>query len=251
MVMTRPIEEILEMRHRSRHRHEMHKTHKNHKQKKLEEYLEIMWYMHERHGTNLKKFLFDVNYNWEPGIAEQLKQQGYVEENATEFKLTKKGCEQARQLIRSHRLAERLLTDVLNMEIDHAETGACEFEHILVPEIVDGICTLLGHPKVCPHGLPIPEGKCCREARRSIESVIQNITQLEIGKKARVAYINTRSNSRMHQLTQLGIHPGVEVWIHQKFPVLVLRINHTQIALDEDVAKDILVWELVNEINSK
>ena len=231
------------MKHRSRHRHAMHQTHKNRRQKQLEEYLEILWYMQERHGTKLKKFLFDMEHHWDPEVVEQLQQQGLMEENATEFKLTEKGHEQARQLVRSHRLAERLLTDVLNMNIDHAETGACEFEHIVVPEIVDGICTLLGHPKVCPHGLAIPEGACCREARHSVESVTRNITQLEIGKMAKVAYINTRSNSRMHQLTQLGIQPGVKVWIHQKFPVLVLRINHTQIALDEDVAKDILVWE--------
>lgn len=234
------------MRHRTKHRQAIHRTHKNFKQKKLDEYLEILWYMHERHGTNLKKFLFDLEHNWDPALAEELKRQRYIEETETEFKLTKKGFEQARQLVRSHRLAERLLTDVLNMNIDHAETGACEFEHIIAPEIVDGICTLLGHPKVCPHGLPIPEGACCREARSSVESATKNITQIEVGKKAKVAYINTRSNSRMHQLTQMGIHPGVELWIHQKYPVLVLRINHTQIALDDGVAKDILVWEQFN-----
>ncbi len=236
---------------RSRHRQGMHKIPKNHKRKKLEEYLEIFWYMRERYGTNLKKFLFDVNYDWDTSVAERLKKEGYVEENETEFKFTEKGYKQARQLVRSHRLAERLLTDVLNMKLDYAETGACEFEHIIVPEIVDGICTLLGHPKVCPHGLPIPEGSCCREARSSIESTIKNITQLEIGKKGIIAYINTRSNSRMHQLTQLGIQPGVEVWAHQKFPVLVLRIKHTQVALDEEVAKDILVWEQVNDVDFK
>ena len=222
--------------------HRRHR-HRYRRQKKLEEYLEILWYMHERHGTNSKKFLFDLDSDWDNSVTEELKKGGYVEESDTEFKFTKKGYEQARQLVRSHRLAERLLTDVLNMNLDHAETGACEFEHIIVPEIVDGICTLLGHPKVCPHGLAIPEGSCCREVRSSIQSSIKNISQLEIGKKARIAYINTQSNSRMHQLTQLGIYPGVELWIHQKFPVLVLRINHSQIALDDEVAKDILVWE--------
>jgi len=237
------------MRKRSRRRHGVHNFQKHRKRKKLEEYLEILWYMRERHGTNLKKFIIDTSSGWDPTIADELKELGYIEADEFELKFTDKGYEKARQLVRSHRLAERLLTDVLNMKLDHAETGACEFEHIIVPEIVDGICTLLGHPKVCPHGLSIPEGSCCREARSSIESATKNITQLEIGKKAKVAYINTRSNTRMHQLTQLGIHPGVELWIHQKFPVLVLRINHAQIALNEEVAKDILVWEHVNSLN--
>ena len=234
------------MKKRLRHRHGITPEHKNVKLKQLEEYLEILWYMQERHGTNLKKFLVDTNCQWNQSIADQLKKEGYVAENENEFKLTEKGFNQAQQLVRSHRLAERLLTDVLNMNLDHAETGACEFEHVIVPEIVDSICTLLGHPKVCPHGLPIPEGSCCRETRNSLGSVTKNISQLESGAKAKVAYINTRSNSRMHQLTQLGIQPGVKVCVHQKFPVLVLKINHTQIAVDEDVAKDILVWEQVN-----
>lgn len=234
------------MRMRSRHRHKMTGFHRHRECKKLEEYLEILWYMQERQGTKLKKFMLDVNSQIDPAIADELKAMGYIEKDEFEFRFTEKGYDKAKLLVRSHRLAERLLTDVLNMKIDHAETGACEFEHIIVPEIVDAICTLLGHPKVCPHGLPIPEGSCCREVRRSIDAVTKNMAQLEIGKKARVAYINTRSNSRMHQLTQLGIHPGAEVWIHQKFPILVLRINHTQIALDEEVAKDILVWEDIN-----
>lgn len=231
------------MRMRSRHG----RWQKHHRRKTLDEYLEILWYMQERHGTNLKKFMIDENFKWHPGVAEELEAMGYIEQNESELKFTLAGYEKARQLVRSHRLAERLLTDVLNMKLDHAETGACEFEHIIVPEIVDGICTLLGHPKICPHGLPIPEGNCCREAKQSIESAIKNLNQLNVGQQARVAYINTRSNSRMHQLTQLGIRPGAIICLHQKYPVLVLRTNHTQIALDEDIAHDILVWELPPE----
>lgn len=234
------------MRKRLRHRHNAASEHSNAKKKRLDEYLEILWYMQERHGTNLKKFLFDAHCQWSPSIAEELKKEGFIEENENEFKLSEKGFSKARQLIRSHRLAERLLTDVLNMNLDHAETGACEFEHVIIPEIVDSICTLLGHPKICPHGLPIPDGSCCREARDSLGSATKNISQMEIGKRAKVAYINTRSNSRMHQLMQLGVQPGVEISVHQRFPVLVLKINHTQIAVDEDVARDILVWEQVN-----
>ncbi|MDW7681332.1 MAG: metal-dependent transcriptional regulator, partial [bacterium] len=215
-------------------------------QRELDEYLEILWHLHEKHGTDIKKFLNDINSDWDPSISEALKQRGLVEETPSEIKFTPKGERIARQLIRSHRLAERLLTDILNLKIEQAEAGACEFEHIVIPSIVDGICTLLGHPKVCPHGLPIPEGQCCREARHSVDTATQKITELNTGQQAKVAYINTQSNPRMHQLTQLGIKPGVTIRIHQKYPVLVVRINSTQIALDENVAKDILVWHEEN-----
>lgn len=213
------------------------------KNKELDEYLEILWHLQEKQGANFQNFFQDINKNWDQTIIKELIDKDFIEVAKTSIKLSKKGSEHARRLIRSHRLAERLLTDVLNMELDHAETGACEFEHVVVPEIADGICTLLGHPKVCPHGLPIPEGQCCREARRSAATATKNLTELKVGEQARVAYLNTQSNTRMHQLTQMGIHPGSKIWIHQKYPALIIRINSAQIALDENVAKDILVWE--------
>jgi Mn-dependent DtxR family transcriptional regulator len=50
------------------------------------------------------------------------------------------------------------------------EQQACKFEHILSPEATDKICTFLGHPKTCPHGAPIPPGKCCRDVAESDQS---------------------------------------------------------------------------------
>jgi len=230
------------MLQRRKHIHHKHHVHQF-CQKELDEYLEMLWYLQERHGQNMKNFLADLNSEWDPAIGKILINQGYLEETEKKLILTKKGYDHARQLVRSHRLAERLLTDVLEMKIDDAEAGACEFEHIIVPEIVDGICTLLGHPKVCPHGMPIPEGACCREARRSAKTATKNMAELEAGAEVKVAYINTQSNERMHQLTQMGIRPGIQIRIHQTYPALVVRINSSQVALDKEVAKDILVWE--------
>jgi len=77
--------------------------------------------------------------------------------------LTERGRQRAADIIRRHRLAERLFTDSLALESEsEIEQQACKFEHILSPEATDKICTFLGHPKTCPHGAPIPEGSCCR-----------------------------------------------------------------------------------------
>jgi putative ABC transport system ATP-binding protein len=77
--------------------------------------------------------------------------------------LTERGKQRAADIIRRHRLAERLFTDSLALESEsEIEQQACKFEHILSPEATDKICTFLGHPKTCPHGAPIPEGSCCR-----------------------------------------------------------------------------------------
>jgi putative ABC transport system ATP-binding protein len=76
--------------------------------------------------------------------------------------LTPRGRERAGNIIRRHRLAERLFTDSLAMDSEsEIEEQACKFEHILSPEATDKICTFLGHPKTCPHGAPIPPGACC------------------------------------------------------------------------------------------
>src|SRR5206468_5616630 len=76
--------------------------------------------------------------------------------------LTPRGRQRAADIIRRHRLAERLFTDSLALESEtEIEQQACKFEHILSPEATDKICTFLGHPKTCPHGAPIPRGECC------------------------------------------------------------------------------------------
>jgi len=82
--------------------------------------------------------------------------------------LTAKGRQRAADIIRRHRLAERLFTDSLAMDSEtEIEQQACKFEHILSPEATDKICTFLGHPKTCPHGAPIPSGRCCGEVAES------------------------------------------------------------------------------------
>jgi putative ABC transport system ATP-binding protein len=85
--------------------------------------------------------------------------------------LTAKGRQRAADIIRRHRLAERLFTDSLAMDSEtEIEQQACKFEHILSPEATDKICTFLGHPKTCPHGAPIPPGRCCPGITESDQS---------------------------------------------------------------------------------
>jgi putative ABC transport system ATP-binding protein len=80
--------------------------------------------------------------------------------------LTQKGRQRAADIIRRHRLAERLFTDSLALDSEsEIEQQACKFEHILSHEATDKICTFLGHPRTCPHGAAIPPGPCCARAR--------------------------------------------------------------------------------------
>src|SRR6202522_4294323 len=89
--------------------------------------------------------------------------------------LTQRGHQRAADIVRRHRLAERLFTDSLAMESEtEIEQQACKFEHILSPEATDKICAFLGHPRTCPHGAPIPPGPCCG---RTVEHSVIAVTR--------------------------------------------------------------------------
>jgi len=154
--------------------------------------------------------------------------------------LTEKGQDHARQIIRAHRLAERLLYDVLGGDY---ESGACEFEHIVTPELVDSICTLLGHPGLCPHGMPIPRGRCCKNFSRVAQSPVVPLAELKVGQSARVAYINSKSDQQLHKIDNLRIRPGAVVTLHQRYPAYVIECEGSNIAMDEEIVSNICVWQ--------
>jgi energy-coupling factor transporter ATP-binding protein EcfA2 len=81
--------------------------------------------------------------------------------------LTPTGTVRARDVVRRHRLAERLFKDTFAVDDSEAHNQACKFEHIISPELDQRICTFLGHPKTCPHGNPIPPGQCCNGNSKS------------------------------------------------------------------------------------
>jgi putative ABC transport system ATP-binding protein len=84
-----------------------------------------------------------------------------VELRNGEVQLTPGGSQRARNVVRRHRLAERLFKDTFAIDESEVHNQACKFEHIISPELDRRICSFLGHPKTCPHGNPIPPGDCC------------------------------------------------------------------------------------------
>jgi hypothetical protein len=83
---------------------------------------------------------------------------------------TEKGRKRAEDIIRRHRLAERLFVHTFRVQDEHeVAEQACRFEHILSPEATDSICSFLGHPRTCPHGSPIPAGECCLLSKQAAQ----------------------------------------------------------------------------------
>ncbi len=211
-------------------------------EREFEEVLEALWTQDERGATRREDLARVVDVRLTEALIEGLKSRALIEEREDgSLVFTDPGRERARAIIRRHRLAERLVNDILGMPMPEVEVNACEFEHLVAPGITESICTLLGHPGQCPHGRPIPEGRCCQDARRSIEAVVVSANQMHTGETARVAYVNTKNYSRLHKLSSFGFTPGVKVKLHQRSPAFVLECDETQLAIEEALAEDIYV----------
>lgn len=170
-------------------------------------------------------------------IVKHLESENLLTESGGKITFTEAGRKRAARIIRLHRLAERLLHDVLEIHGGAMHLSACEFEHIMSDDVEESVCTLLGHPRLCPHGSPIPAGVCCKMQTSDARPIITTLDRLGAGDEARISYIYTKDHALLHKLLSLGLVPGAVVKIHQKSPSLVLNIGATTLALEEDVAK--------------
>jgi len=207
--------------------------------KDTEEALGIIYHARERGDQDFEKVCKTVKSGVNETIVDELMSQKLICHADGRMELTKTGEEIALDVTRRHRLAERLLFDVLEMTKEHIDNIACEFEHIISPEVADSICTLLGHPKFCPHGSSIPPGNCCKTFETVTKSIVTPLTEFPVGEMGRISYIVTSSHPQLHKVLSLGVVPGVEVVLHQKTPSYVIIVGQTQIAMDSELAQQI------------
>ncbi|MBN1885704.1 MAG: FeoA domain-containing protein [Candidatus Krumholzibacteriota bacterium] len=209
----------------------------------VEEALEAVWVLDEegRAATLETVRMTCIDDRADAGLLARLVEDGLLERTGDVYSMTAKGRELGEAVVRRHRLAERLMVDVLQMPDPDLEDNACRFEHFLSPEVTDHICTLLGHPKVCPHNKQIPPGPCCRGAGRTVETAVGPLRGLRSGERGRIRYIATGRHQRLDRLTALGLFPGRIVRVHQREPLFVVMLDETQIALDKDIVDDIYV----------
>jgi ABC-type methionine transport system ATPase subunit len=129
----------------------------------FDEVLEQLWIARERSPHLESTHFSEAQHRRLVGTMSRI---GLVTVEEDGVGLTATGEARARSVIRRHRLAERLFMDVLAIHDEPTvESNACQFEHILSPEVTDRICTFLGHPTTCPHGSLIPAGDCCKNGQ--------------------------------------------------------------------------------------
>lgn len=204
---------------------------------RAEEILETLWVHNEKGSAEsmdleMAKVNPEINY---------LLRSGYIKLMNDKLTLTDKGANEGRKIVRRHRLAERLFTDVLDIKKKLVHPVSCQFEHLLQEGIEDDICILLGHPKTCPHGSPIPEGDCCRKSKKDVKKIISALSEFDVHQRGKVAYIYTKDNSILQKVIAMGILPGMTISLIQKYPSYVFQVGQSQFAVDKEIASVIYV----------
>ena len=207
---------------------------------KAEEILEALWIESEEKGRGFAE-LDRMEFEASDPAYQELASQAFIEIKGGRLYFRPEGREEGRKTIRRHRLAERLMMDVLNIRGESGDMKACQFEHLLNEGVDVKVCTMLNHPATCPHGKPIPPGDCCEEARRSGDLGVVPLTELKSGEEGDIAYIQTDDGKKMQKLMAMGVLPGNRILLMQAFPSYIFRVGFSEFAIDSAMAREIFV----------
>ncbi|UCD38167.1 MAG: metal-dependent transcriptional regulator [Fidelibacterota bacterium] len=214
----------------------------------IDEILEAVWIAHEEGRPDVT----DLNVECKHDVGafdlssalSEMEALGLLKLVEGRVEFTTEGRAKARNIIRRHRLAQRLLMDVLDVSEGESEDLACRFEHFLSEEVTDKVAAFLGHPQVDPNGRPIPPGETVPEPADFVTPLITRLSRLKVGESGRVAFLTPSFHKRFDRLAAFGINPGAVVNLHQRKPAYVVRLGETELALDPEIADEIYVRPL-------
>jgi DtxR family Mn-dependent transcriptional regulator len=208
-----------------------------------EEYLEAIYRL-EREGSGVTTSALATELGVAPasvsGMLKKLGGDGYIDHRARgEAKLTQKGLGVAVRVLRRHRLAECFLTQILGMEWDEVHAEACMLEHAISDRVEERLIAVLGDPKTCPHGHPIPPRDLSDPERPGFP-----LAQLQEGDKARVFGVTEEVSEMLRYLGSIGLRPGADVELIEKAPLggpVTVRVADRQHAISLELARMVIV----------
>ncbi|MGD0110305.1 MAG: metal-dependent transcriptional regulator [Armatimonadota bacterium] len=177
----------------------------------VEEYLEAIHRLAERPGgastTSLARHL-RITPASVTGMLRRLRELGMISyRRYHDIALTEDGQRRAHDLIRRHRLAERLLTDVLKVPLDEAHQEACRLEHVMSPRLEQRMADALGSPVFCPHGHPM-----------DLDAADAAVSLLDapLGVDLVIARLDNESPDVVRHLSERALVPGAQVIVKQR-----------------------------------
>ena len=130
----------------------------------VEMYLKAIWHIREQ-GNEVKiSTIANMLHVRQPSVVQMLKklaEKELVNYNKAGVTLTESGEKTGSTMMRNSRLLEVLMDNALKVEID--EEMVCGMEHHMNKQFTDALCTMLNHPRKCPHSHDIPLGECCQK----------------------------------------------------------------------------------------
>jgi DtxR family Mn-dependent transcriptional regulator len=158
--------------------------------------------------------------------------------------LTEPGHQLAEVIARRHRLSERFLTDILGLGWAEGHAEAHRFEHGMTPLIEERIIKLLGNPRTCPHGSPIPGSGAV------LDPALVALDSLAVGDEATLEFISEEIEEDFGILQYLDLHdlrPATRIAVKERVPsmdVLVLEAAGREVSLGLAVAARIRVLKV-------
>ncbi len=196
----------------------------------LENYLKEIYELEELKGHARVSdliLIFGVSPGTISSALAKLERMNLVTRKDRKINLTEEGRKLAERLIRAHRLSERLLTDIIGIDWVRAHEIAHRLEHVWPDDVLERLDEILGRPRTCPHGHPIPgrvgkvEGVKMSEARPG---------------KYRVVMIIREEEWVLRRALELGLFPGKEVRVMDKGKIEVDgKVHEIENALAEQV----------------
>ena len=208
-----------------------------------EEYLEAIYRLEDKVG-----YARTMDLSRELGVVpgsvtntiEGLERKGLViHEPYKGVTLTDDGRKIASGILRRHRLAERLLTDILHLDWSEVHDPACELEHALSPQILKALEKALGHPKSCPHGNPIPTN-----CGGTFEDETVALSELDAKTCGVIVKITEEKTETLKHLARLNLMPGEQVEVETKTVAsgfLIVRVGNEHVQIDNGIASIIFV----------
>ena len=196
-----------------------------------EEYLETIFELEEAGIPPMRARIVERLGVSAPSVSEtvaRLEREGYlVLDPDRRMRLTDTGRKYATSMVRRHRLAERLLVDVLHVPWHQIHEEACRLEHAISENLEGHLVRLLGDPGTCPHGNPIPGSA----NDRGIEPA-QRLSDATPGETVRVSRIDEQLETDTPGLLLLetaGLLPGARLEVRSTGPDGVTLASGTEI----------------------
>lgn len=208
----------------------------------LEEYLEAICELEEE-GIPVIQARLAERLEYTPAsvseMIHRLRDEGFIDIAGRAITLTGNGRVRAESVVRKHRLAERLLTDVIGLPWSQSHLEACRWEHVISDQVEERLVALLGNPTTCPHGNPIPGTPQSKVA-------VKSLSECEVGTTARVTRVTERieiDTDSLEYLDNANLRPGADANVTAKAPdgTLTIEVDGVPVSLGASLTSQIFV----------